>query len=381
MLWYKIKKMISFFSYFIILKMIPGSKNLRECEKTLSVVFLGALGDFFVFLKTAEQLSKKGWDIILVCRCETGVEEIAKESGFFSKIIIIDNRYLCRIKNLYILHKIKCNYVFAAPISRYVLYDIYSLCVSANIHILPDCEFGCESKKLKHIADKKADMLVPVKGKWEWEKYALFLERGGLVDKYIPPCFAPLDLKNRENMVAIFPGASVKEKCWNVKDFAWVINKIVQYCGCRVLIMGGSSDLVVGKELERELKKIKCTGVELTCAKTNVIQSIVYIKQCRLVISNDSGAAHMGIYCGTPTVVISGWWQYGRFFPNDKLPNYCITVICEDFNKACKLCNKSIPDCKGGKYAAECILAINRNSVFLAAQKLLKENLNGKGRL
>lgn len=364
-----IKMIISNLIYRVAFQFIRKNKcEEKEYEKSVSVVFLGALGDFIVFCSAAKKLIECGFKINLIFRKGLGIEEIAKSTGFFADIIPLNNRLLNRIPNICKLRKIKSNYVFAAPLSRYPLNDIYTLAVTANVHILPEMVQDCKSPLLKCIADKKADMLVPVTMNWEWDRYTEFLRGSGfLIDRVLPYSdFEKVD--SRQDIISVFPGASVLEKMWTTDSFAWVINRICEKRDYHICIVGSKSEYSVCEELS---KKIFNTNKEIVCG-TSISNTMDILRKSSLALANDSGSAHMALFCSTPTVAVCGMWQSGRFFPNELLPNNFISVSTNKKALACMNCGKSIPDCTSHSCAAECICNVSPQDVLEEAFLLLK---------
>ena len=363
-----IKKFLSTAIYTALLRFIPTRRgNIPDEEKSVAVIFLGALGDFLVFCGAAKSLTESGFTIDLVCRSGTGIDEFAGQTGLFRKVVLLDNRFLNRLSNIRKLKMICCRYAFAAPLSRYALNDIYTLAVSADAHILPEMVQECYSAALKSIADKKTDILVPVFSVWEWDRYTEFLNGCGLSVKKVTPYLTSRGNVKRKNIIAVFPGASVREKMWQTEHFAWVMNKLAMCGNYSFYIMGTSSDYQDCRDLAEMTVEAK---PKVLCSNT-VLSTIELLGECRLALTNDSGSAHMALYSKTPFVAVCGMWQDRRFFPNESLPQWCISVSCRSDSLSCKNCGKSIPDCTNHRCTAECVSLISPQTVFDAAIKLL----------
>jgi len=363
-----LKRIISSVLYGIVLRVLSKRRGGGAvASNSIAVVFLGNLGDFFVFCVAAELLLKKGYTMELVCRKGTGIEDVAKQTGLFKEVHFIDNSIIYRLSNLRKLKKIKCRYAFAAPISRYVLNDIYTLSICAETHILPDMMEECVSMTLKRMAEKKAEMLVPVSALWEWDKYTDFLCGSHLISEKVLPNTKCITKKAKRKYIAVFPGASVKEKMWPAENFVQVIKRLSEKSEYHFYIMGNKADEAVCAQLTGMLEGV----VREQVWNTSVNEAMELLEGCCLAITNDSGSAHMALYKGVPFVAICGMWQNGRFYPNDSLPKWCVSIACEQGVVACENCGESIPNCTKHQSSAECLRKISVDRVFEAAMSLL----------
>ncbi len=370
---FMLKKIVSSVVYRILPRILPVRRcNGEVVPNSIAVVFLGNLGDFFVFYSAAELLLKNGYTVELVCRKGVGIEDFAKQTGVFAKVISIDNRICYRLPNIRNLKKIRCQYAFAAPFSKYALNDIYTFAVCAETHILPDMTLDNVSFAPRCISDKKADMLVPVSALWEWDKYTEFLCGCYLMYEKVLPNSRCITKKTQKKYIAIFPGASIKEKMWQVENFAWVIKRLSEKAEYYFYIMGSKADKDVCIKLTDMLKGIECESVW----NRSVSEVLKVLEDCCLVLTNDSGGAHMALHSGVPLVVICGMWQSERFFPNPSLPKGCVSIACGQGEIVCENCGKSIPNCTKHRSAAECIRKISPHTVLDAVVSLLDDTGN-----
>ncbi len=365
-----LKRIISSVLYGVVLCFLPKRRRSGEVvSDSIAIVFLGNLGDFFVFCAVAELLLKKGFPIKLVCRKGIGIDDFAKQTGLFKEVHSIDNRIFYRLSNIRKLKKIKCRYAFAAPISRYVLNDVYTLSVCAETYILPDMMAGSVSVALKCMADKKADMLVPVSTLWEWDKYTEFLCGSHLISERVLPNARCITKKTQKKNIAVFPGASIKEKMWQTENFAQVIKRLAEKSEYHFYIMGSKADEAVCAKLTGMLEGVVWESVR----NTSVNEALELLESCCLALANDSGSAHMALYKGVPFVVICGMWEHGRFYPNDSLPKWCVSIACEQGEVICENCGASIPNCTKHRLSADCIGKISTDTVFEAVTRLLDD--------
>lgn len=365
-----IKKIISSILYRIVLRLLPIRRcNGEIASNSIAVVFLGNLGDFFVFCSAAEILLKKGFTIELVCKKGIGIEGFARQLGLFTKVMSIDNRIFFRLSNIRKLKKITCKYAFAAPLSRYALNDIYTFSICAETYILPDVMSDCVLPEFKCMADKRADMLVPISAIWEWDKYTEFLCDSCLANGEVLPNLHRITPKSKKKYIAVFPGASVREKMWQTENFAWVMKRLSEKSEYYFYIMGSKTDKEVCARLKDMLNGIGCESVW----NVSVLEALELLEKCCLALTNDSGSAHMALHKGVPFVAICGMWQNERFYPNASLPEWCVSIACEQGEIACENCGESIPNCTKHRSSAKCIQKLSPNMVLDAAIRLLDD--------
>jgi len=132
------------------------------------------------------------------------------------------------------------------------------------------------------------------------------------------------------NFIALFPGAQLPFRRWNTSNFAAVCNYLRQNYPLEIVILGGKSDQKLAHEIIRSSDDhvIDLTG------KTHLIQLPEVIAKARLLITNDTMAAHIGVVLDIPTLVISQMNHYGRFVPYPKeIADKMVCVIPLAFKK------------------------------------------------
>ena len=107
----------------------------------------------------------------------------------------------------------------------------------------------------------------------------------------------------------VVPGAADSGRRWPPEKFAAALTALL--VSGRGIICGGLEERDTAAAL---MAAAKGNWLDMT-GKTTLPQLIELIRQARLVLSNDTGAAHIAARCGIPAVVILGGGQWGRFFP------------------------------------------------------------------
>ena len=347
----------------MLIACLPAKKH-REAEADIAVICMASLGDFIVFCAVAKWIHHNHKSIVLVCRENSGIEEFAEMTGYFQKIYPISIRFKNRIPNIIRLNLISVKQVIVAPAERHILSDLYALSISANEYIMPNTLQACALPSLKKIIDHKVDKLIPVTAVYELERYEQYLgDIQALQMPLLPYQFeqnAPESTLNRTPYIVVFPGAGGGTgKQWPVERYATVLKWLQQKKQCEIKICGTMSE----RELGEQLKILIGPHTENLCGKTNLMSLKDILIKSILVLANDSGSAHFSIACNVPTLVICGCWEYGRFYPNLRMPKNSIAVIIEKSTRECIPCGLSKPHCISSG-TVPCLLDISVQDVL-----------------
>ncbi|MBF0607102.1 MAG: glycosyltransferase family 9 protein [Candidatus Magnetobacterium sp. LHC-1] len=181
----------------------------------------------------------------------------------------------------------------------------------------------------------------------------------GLADVDIP---GGLSLSGGESdrFVAIFPGASVRERRWGGQNYGMVAGALSNR-GYTPVILGAGADKADAAEISRHCNQcINLTG------KTTLVQSAVVLKVSRLLISADSGLLHIAVGVGTPTVSLFGSGVRGKWAPRGKAHRVISAGL------GCSPCTRFgyTPPCKIG---VKCLTSITPEEITEAALQVLAE--------
>ena len=124
----------------------------------------------------------------------------------------------------------------------------------------------------------------------------------GLLDKYGA---------DKENYVVLVPGSTVETKCWPAKSFAELADKISLKFDSTIIATGVASE----KENVELLKKEAKTHIMDFVGVTNIPQLVALLSKAKMVISNDTGPAHIASALAVPMVLIFGHTNPGRVGP------------------------------------------------------------------
>lgn len=128
-------------------------------------------------------------------------------------------------------------------------------------------------------------------------------------------------------LVALCPGARFPQKDWGVLRFAELLRELAvvqrppaakqeeQAVGLVVLVLGGREDRTKGEQIRRLTQD---TPGLLTINRAGTLalrQSMAVLARCDVCVGNDTFGLHAAIVVGTPSVVIMGGGDAGRWTP------------------------------------------------------------------
>jgi ADP-heptose:LPS heptosyltransferase len=133
------------------------------------------------------------------------------------------------------------------------------------------------------------------------------LEIGLSVD--VEACVSRLELCPDGRFILLAPGASHASRRWPGERFAQFGNAMSRRTGHFVYIIGGPED----RELGERIEVLSCGSVRNLAGSTSVPETIALTQRAALLVTNDSGPAHIGGALGTPTLVLSACPKASRF--------------------------------------------------------------------
>lgn len=104
-------------------------------------------------------------------------------------------------------------------------------------------------------------------------------------------------------LVSICPGSTnSRAKRWPAERFAVVANMLMERTGAEVVLVGAAEELDISEEVARHMR---ARPVVLT-GRTDLAQTAAVLKASDLLVTNDTGPAHVAAAVGCPVVVIFG---------------------------------------------------------------------------
>ena len=104
--------------------------------------------------------------------------------------------------------------------------------------------------------------------------------------------------------IGLCPGAEYgAAKRWLPERFAEVVKTVSARRTCEWVLLGTEKDAAVGDEIAKQLDGKNFTNL---IGKTTLAELIATLRDCRLLLTNDTGTMHLAAFLGVPTVSIFG---------------------------------------------------------------------------
>lgn len=166
-------------------------------------------------------------------------------------------------------------------------------------------------------------------------------------------------------LVALAPGAGEPKRAWPADRFAAVGERLAAEADAAVAIIGGAGE----KEMAERIRGgLQCPATSLA-GRLNWPQTAAFLEHCALLVTNDSGPAHLAAAAGTPVVVLSchprGGSPASDHAPERFAPWGVEHAVLrpENFAGTCER------ECRAA--AAHCITGIPREDVVRASARML----------
>ena len=108
-------------------------------------------------------------------------------------------------------------------------------------------------------------------------------------------------LTSDDFLVGIHPGGSSFDKRWPEANYAQIADRLVRDRGAKILILRGPEEA----ELERNIQKAM-QSKSIAYVPRSVRELAALLKECNLVVCNDSGPMHVAAALDVPTVALFG---------------------------------------------------------------------------
>jgi heptosyltransferase-2 len=157
--------------------------------------------------------------------------------------------------------------------------------------------------------------------------------------------------------VALNPGATnSRAKQWPAERFAATADQLAIRDGLQTIIVGAAGDIAAANEVARQMR----TPVISLAGRTSIAELKSVLACASLVISNDTGAAHVSAALGVPTVVVFG--------PTEHVATRPLADLATVVRHAVECSPCMLRDCP---IDHRCMRRVATNDVYRAAQHLL----------
>jgi heptosyltransferase-2 len=158
-------------------------------------------------------------------------------------------------------------------------------------------------------------------------------------------------------IVGLCPGSiNSRAKRWPAERYAALADRLIEETGANVLLVGSPDELDVSLEVSKQMRRepLMLTG------KTDLSQAVAILSLVDLLVTNDTGPAHIASALGRPTLVIFG--------PTNPLTTRPLSSVAEIVRQAPECAPCMLRDCP---IDHRCMTAITPDEVFGRASALL----------
>ncbi len=135
--------------------------------------------------------------------------------------------------------------------------------------------------------------------------------------------FADANVGSLNGFVAISPCSSNPLRDWDAKRYAKIADYVMDNLGQAIILCGGPSEaeVAMGKDIEDAMKSRPLNLI----GKTTLKENLAVLKRANLLISPDSGPAHMATCADTPVIGLYATSNPGRTGPYRSI-DHCVDV-------------------------------------------------------
>lgn len=296
------------------------SSNLPEINSdNIFIIRFAHIGDFCVWLDSAKAFRELYPDkkITFLTYSYKNVVELAEATGYFDEIISFNTEGFNRIRALRQARRLCGDFIINANPSRTLLSDLFVLAVNVNYRVAQQSDFAEMPYKKVKRSDKIYNKIIPsAPQKMELIKNAEFIRGLGKMDfragVFELPCIVCDIQVPEEKYAVVFPDADADIQMWNYRNYAKVIKQLICEYKLKCLILGGEKYRYIGDSIVKLLNNSACINL---MGQTTLSECIKLVRYAELVVSNDTGGAHIAAGVKTPCVVLAAGWNRGRFFP------------------------------------------------------------------
>jgi ADP-heptose:LPS heptosyltransferase len=181
-------------------------------------------------------------------------------------------------------------------------------------------------------------------------------------------------------LIGVHPGAREGTKRWPPERFAAAAAELQRRYGGQIVVVGGPDERSLAAQVMTVLAHQGCAALDLTGRTTLPVLGAV-IEQMAVLLTNDSGPAHIAYALGTPSVTIFGGTDPARWGPPLDPRFIALTNPV-----ACWPCRHWVCPEDAPAFDRGCLVGIRVEAVVdaaervLAAQSLARQAAHGRSR-
>ena len=299
--------------------------------KLILLIRQDRIGDFILWLDTAKEYRKyyppENYKIILIGNAIWS--DLAKGLPFWDEVLPVNVKAFKALSRYRwnILRKVRN---FGAKIAIQPTYsrefyhgDSLIRASNASKKVSSAGNMSNRNQLKSNLADRWHTELIPSSPEQlsELERNAEFFS--GFIKKLYLPSYPELELScdcniqelKHKSFYILSLGANKKYREWPYKYYAKIAQKIHKKTGWLGLICGAENEFYLGEHI----KKLCDAPLQNYTGQTTLSELTCLLAKSQILISNETGTAHIANAVGTPTVCILGGGHFGRFVPYPEL--------------------------------------------------------------
>ena len=164
--------------------------------------------------------------------------------------------------------------------------------------------------------------------------------------------------RSERALVALCPGSTnSRAKRWPVERFAALADMLIEEAGAQVALIGASEETEVSEEVAR---RMRARPIFLT-GKTDLSMTAAVLSAADLLVTNDTGPAHVAAAVGCPVVVVFG--------PTNPVTTRPFSALATVVRRPPECAPCMLRDCP---IDHRCMTAISADEVFAHARRALE---------
>jgi ADP-heptose:LPS heptosyltransferase len=176
-----------------------------------------------------------------------------------------------------------------------------------------------------------------------------------------------------KSYAVLVPGAGSDMRAWPIARFADTGRRLAA-AGLRVVVAGGAADAPAAQALQEELPG----QVEDLTGRTSLGELASLMAGARVVIANETGAAHVAAAAGAPVVCVMGGGHYGRFLPYQvEQGGRAVTLHPVSRNMDCFGCNWNCIYARAPGEPVKCVRDIGADQLWAQVAACLEPETPG----
>lgn len=305
-------------------------KPLFFPSKAILIIKTDAIGDYVLFRHALQSIRKskkfKGYQIFLLGNEVWKDLAINQDSEWVDGFFWLNRAELKNPADSFYRQRI----VFELNIRRFhsLLYfsfsreslpgDWLAAHISAKNKISTEGDLLCQTARERREGNLLYTSLFPLPVNVHFELFKNKALVEWLLEEKIAGEFIALDkqllpkVPENQEFVVFFPGANADFRQWPLGNFEALGRKWMEEKGMDIVVAGGPEDVEKGDWLLTRWNSQKAKSV---CGKLDLASFAALLSRAACLVSNETGAVHLAVSLGIPTLCLSNGNHYGRFNP------------------------------------------------------------------